>query len=58
MGKGEEHAGLWWGNLMERGHLDGTGTEGRAILKWISNKKDGDFAWIDMAQNRAGGGHL
>jgi len=52
MGKLEEHAGFWWGNLMERGHLDGTDIEGRIILKWISNKKDGDFVWIDMAQNR------
>jgi hypothetical protein len=24
----------------------------RIILKWISKKKDGDFAWIDMVQNR------
>ena len=34
MGRGKEYTGVWWGNLMERDHLEEPGLEGR-ILCWI-----------------------
>jgi hypothetical protein len=34
MGRGEVHAGVWWGNLRERD----PGVDGRIILKWIFKK--------------------
>ena len=30
--------GLWWGNLKERDHLQGLGTDGRIISIWILKK--------------------
>jgi len=35
---GEVHPGLWWGDLMERDHLEDLDICGRIILKWISKK--------------------
>jgi hypothetical protein len=35
---------LWWGDLIERGHLDNPGVNGRIILKWTFKKWDGE-AW-------------
>jgi hypothetical protein len=32
-GRGEVHAGLWWGNIKEGEHLEDTGTDGRIIPK-------------------------
>ena len=26
---------VWWGNVMERDHLEGPGIDGRTILRWI-----------------------
>ena len=37
MGIGDVHIGFWWGDLMERGHLEDLGVDGR-ILKWIFKK--------------------
>jgi hypothetical protein len=39
---GEVHAGFWWGDLRERGHLEEVGVDGRIILKWIFKTWDGD----------------
>jgi hypothetical protein len=41
MGKREVHTGFWWGNLMERGHLEDPGMDGEIILKWVFKKWDG-----------------
>jgi hypothetical protein len=41
MGGGEVHTGFWWGNLMERNHLEDLGVDGRIILKHIFRKWDG-----------------
>jgi hypothetical protein len=45
-GTGEVHTGFWWGNLMEKDHLEELRVNGRTILKWICNKWDGDMDWI------------
>jgi len=52
MGRGEVHAGFWWGNLKERDHLEDIGIDGRIILKWIFNKWDEVMDWFDLAQDR------
>jgi hypothetical protein len=46
-GRGEVHAGFWWGDLMEGGHLEDPG-----VLKWIVEKWDGGMDWIELAQDR------
>jgi hypothetical protein len=43
---------------MEGGHLEEPGVDGRIILKFIFVKWDGVMDWIDLAQNRTGGGFL
>jgi len=40
--RGEVHAGFWWGNTTERGHLEDPGIDGWLILKWIPMK------WVHM----------
>ena len=37
------HTGFWWGNLMERDHLEDPGIDGRFILGWIFRKLDGGW---------------
>ena len=37
-GTGEMHAGLWWGYLKERFHLEDLGVDGKIILEWIFKK--------------------
>jgi hypothetical protein len=39
-GRGEVCAGLWWGNLREKGYLEDPGADGRIILRWLFRKWD------------------
>jgi hypothetical protein len=41
MGRGKVHTGIWWGNLMERDHLEEQGVDGRIIL----NGSSGSGMW-------------
>jgi len=43
---------VWWGNLIERDHLDDPGVDGMIILRWIFRTWDGGMDWIDMAEDR------
>jgi hypothetical protein len=54
---GEVHAGFWWGNLMERDHLEDPGLNGSVALKWIFSKLV-KGAWAGLIWPRTGGGHL
>jgi hypothetical protein len=59
MGRGEEYAGFWGGNLRERHPLEGPGLDGRIIFRWIFMKWDVG-AWTRPIWVRigTGGGHL
>jgi hypothetical protein len=41
------YAGVWWGNIKERDHLEGLVIGGRIILEWIFKKWDGEI-WIGL----------
>ena len=56
MGRGKLHIGFWWENLREIDNLEDLGVDERIILRWIFWKWDGDVDWIDMAQEKTGGG--
>jgi hypothetical protein len=58
-GKGEAYTGFWWGNPRERDHMEGSGVDGRIILRWIFRKWDVG-AWSESSWLRiwTGGGHL
>ena len=49
--KGDFHAGLWWGNIWERYHLEGLDIDERIILKWMFSKWDGGIDWIDLTHD-------
>jgi len=38
---GEGLTGFWWGDLVERDHLEDLGLDGRVILKLVFKKWDG-----------------
>ena len=59
LGRGEVHAGFWWGNLREIDYLEDPGTEGRIELRCIFRKWDG-WTWIGFMWLRigTGGGHF
>jgi hypothetical protein len=42
MGKQEVNAGLWWGDMMKREHLEDLCVDGNTILKWIFKKWIGE----------------
>jgi len=42
LGPCEVNAGFWWGDIMERYHLEDLAVDGRIILKLMSKKWDGE----------------
>jgi hypothetical protein len=50
---------FWWGDLMERDHLEELGVDGKVILEWMFKKWDGE-SWTGLLWLRiwTGGGHL
>jgi hypothetical protein len=51
MGRVEVYTGFWWGDLMEREHVEDLGVVGMIILKWIFKKWDRGIDWIVLAQD-------
>jgi hypothetical protein len=47
------HAGCRWGNTSDRDHLEGSGVDGRIILKCTFDKRDGGMGLVHLAQGRA-----
>jgi hypothetical protein len=54
-GTGEVHIGFWWGDMMERDHLEDTNIDRMIILKYIFEKLDGD-TWTSLMWQRIGTG--
>jgi len=52
-GTGEVYSGFWWGDLRERGHLEGLDIDGKIILKWVFRAWDGR-AWSGLIWLRIG----
>jgi hypothetical protein len=52
---GEVHTVFWWGDLMERDHLEDTSVDGTITLKWIFKKLDGE-GWTGVIWLRTGAG--
>ena len=46
--------GFWWGDMRERGHLEGLDVHGRILLKWIFKTWDEGVDWIDLTGDRDG----
>jgi len=53
MGDKNVHTGFWWGDHTERDHLEGLGTDGGTLLKWISTKWYKEI-WIQLIWFRRG----
>jgi hypothetical protein len=58
-GRGEMYTGFWWGQLMERDHLEDPDIDGRIILRCMFRKWDVS-AWTGLMWLRigTGGRHL
>jgi hypothetical protein len=55
----EVYAGVWWGNLRERDHLENPGVDGRIILRWIFKKWDmGAWTGSIWIRREIGDGHM
>jgi len=54
-GTRDVHTRFWWGNLMERNHLEELGIDSRIILKWVFKKCVGE-AWTVLLWLRTGTG--
>jgi hypothetical protein len=50
------HAGIWWGNLREKGHWEDVGVGGRIILKF--KRWDGEWPGLIWLRIGTGGGLL
>ena len=37
-GRGEVHPRFWWGDLREKGHLEGVNLDDEIVLKWSFKK--------------------
>ena len=46
------HVGVWWGKPREGDNLQGSGVNGKILLKQIFNNWDEGKDWIDVAQDR------
>ena len=50
---GQKHRGLWWGDLIDRGHLEDPDLDDSIILKWIFHEVGrGGMYWIAVAHDR------
>jgi hypothetical protein len=57
--EGEVYTVFWWGNLMERDHLEDPDIDGRVILRCIFERWDvGEWTGSGWLRIRIGGGHL
>jgi len=52
-GRREVHNGLWWGDLMERDHMEDLVVGWRVILKHTLSSRSGMgfMDWTDLAQD-------
>jgi hypothetical protein len=51
-GEGEVQAGFWFGDLMERDHLEDAGVDGSIIFQWLFKKWDDDMDTNDLVHDR------
>ena len=59
MRRGKAYTGFWWGNLMEKDHLEEPGVDGRIILRWIFEIWEvGTWTGSSCLRIGTGGGHL
>ena len=52
VGREEVPTGFWWGNRIERDHLEDPGVDGRIILRHLQEVGWGSMDWTDLAQDR------